>query len=810
MVYPENIESKLGFDKVRELLADECQGILGRQLIDKMEFHNDYETIASLTEQTEEFKKLIETGQSPPESYYFDVTAYLAKASIVNNFLTESEFYDVKRSLDTLYQTLRVIRRQPKEEFPRLQSMCQDIEVPYEVIQDIERVIDDKGQMRSNASPELQKIRQAIVRTQVTLRKKLVSIVEDLRKNDYLRSDVDTTVREGRMVVPIKTEYRKQLKGIVHDTSSTGQTIFIEPEAIVDLNNDIKQFMHQERFEIVRILTDLTTFLRPHLYTLKYAYEFLAQVDFIRAKARFAIKLNAINPDFQKRALIDWQNAYHPLLYLSYKKQGKTVLPNTLFLDGNQRILLISGPNAGGKSVLLKTVGLLQYMFQSGLLIPVQEGSKIGIFDQLFIDIGDEQSIDNDLSTYSSHLYNMKKFLIAGNKRTLALIDEFGTGTEPQVGASIAEAILEEFEKQRMYAVITTHYANLKFMAEKSQFIVNGAMRYDVDKLEPLFKLEIGKPGSSFALEIAKKIGLPSDVIKSAHSKLGGEQLEVERLLRQLEKQRSNLDREQTSLRKQGLEVDKLLRENQALKDDLKKNKQKYMQEAKKEAEALLQKANQRIENTIRTIKEQQADKKITKSVRKDLDSLQDELNRVEYESEEKQLPKNDEEMIRYVDTEIKQGDFVQIKGQTAVAEVLSIKNKDALLRIGSLKTTVKMNRLQKVDEKILPTSITGNMNSTTNSGSGSGSTLHNKVLHFSPDLDVRGKRAEEVNPIVTEFMDDAVMLSQKNLRILHGKGEGILRQVVRDALRQYPQVQSIKDEHADRGGAGVTLVALK
>ncbi len=407
----------------------------------------------------------------------------------------------------------------------------------------------------------------------------------------------------------------------------------------------------------------------------------------------------------------------------------------------------------------------------------------------------------------------MKKFLITGNKRTLALIDEFGTGTEPQVGASIAEAILEEFEKQRMYAVITTHYANLKFMAEKSQFIVNGAMRYDVDKLEPLFKLEIGKPGSSFALEIAKKIGLPSDVIKSAQSKLGGEQIEIERLLRQLEKQRSNLDREQTSLRKQGLEVDKLLRENQVLKDDLKKNKQKYMQEAKNEAQALLQKANQRIENTIRTIKEQQADKQTTKVARKDLDSLQDELNKVEYESTEKETPKNDEEMIRYVDTEIKQGDFVQIKGQTAVAEVLSIKNKDALLRIGSLKTTVKMNRLQKVDEKILPTSITGNMNSSnlgSSSGLNTGSTLHNKVLHFSPDLDVRGKRAEEVNPIVTAFMDDAVMLSQKSLRILHGKGEGVLRQVVRDALRQYSQVQSIKDEHADRGGAGITLVELK
>lgn len=807
MVYPKNIEIKLGFDKIRTLLADQCQGILGRQLIDKMKFHNDYETIASLTEQTAEFKKLIETGQSPPESYYFDVSAYLKKASIVNNFLLESEFYDVKRSLDTLYQTLRVIRRQPKEEFPRLQQMCQDIEVPYQVIQDIERVIDDKGMMRSNASPELQKIRQSIVRTQVTLRKKLVSIVEDLRKNDYLRSDVDTTIREGRMVVPIKTEYRKQLKGIVHDTSSTGQTIFIEPSAIVDLNNDIKQFMHQERFEIVRILTDLTTFLRPHLYTLKYAYEFLAQVDFIRAKARFAIKLNAINPDFEKRALIDWQNAYHPLLYLSHQQQGKAVLPNTLFLDGNKRIILISGPNAGGKSVLLKTVGLLQYMYQSGLLIPVQEGSKIGIFDQLFIDIGDEQSIDNDLSTYSSHLYNMKKFLIAGNKRTLALIDEFGTGTEPQVGASIAEAILEEFEKQRMYAVITTHYANLKFMAEKSQFIVNGAMRYDVDKLEPLFKLEIGKPGSSFALEIAKKIGLPSEVIKSAHSKLGGEQLEVERLLRQLEKQRSNLDREQTSLRKQGLEVDKLLRENQKLKDDLKKNKQKYMQEAKNEAQQLLQKANQRIENTIRTIKEQQADKQKTKSVRKDLDNLQDELDKVEFETTQKEVPKSDNEIIRYLDTEIKEGNFVQIKGQTAIAEVLSIKNKDVLLRIGSLKTTVKMNRLQKVDETILPISITGNKNI---KSSNSGTTLHTKVLDFSPDLDVRGKRAEEVNQIVTSFMDDAVMLSQKNLRILHGKGEGILRQVVRDTLRQYSQVKTIKNEHADRGGAGITIVELK
>jgi DNA mismatch repair protein MutS2 len=799
MIYPDNIESKLGFDKIRTLLKEECQGTMGRELVAQMAFSTDYAEIAKNTEETAEFVKLITLNENPPESYYLDVSAYLQKAAIENSFLTESEFADLKNSLTTLYQTVRLIKRQPQEEFPRLRALCAEVEVPYQILEALSRVIDEQGRLRSNASPELQKIRQEIIRTQAFLRKRIEQILKNAKSQDYTKEDVEITLREGRMVIPVKTEYRKQVRGIIHDSSATGQTVFIEPEEIIELNNDIKQLTNQEKREIIRILTALTNEIRPYLGVLTHAYSFLAHIDFVRAKARLAVKIKALNPHFENRPLMKWHKAYHPLLLLSYQKQNKTVVPHTITLDGHKRILLISGPNAGGKSVALKMTGLIQYMYQCGLLVPMEEGSRMGIFQDIFVDIGDEQSLENDLSTYSSHLTNMKKLLFFGKKSSLCLIDEFGTGTEPQIGAAIAEAILEQLEKQRVFAVITTHYANLKLMAERLPTIVNGAMRFDVENMEPLFQLEMGKPGSSFALEIAKKIGLPKDVLQNAASKVGNEQVEMEKLLRSLEKQNSRLMHQNQEAQNKRRLYEKLVKEYEKAKLDLETNRKKMLNEAKREAKLLLKQANQKIEETIRLIKEGQAEKEITKLLRKELAQFQDQNLREEEVVSPLETPIEDDTIAG----EIGVGDWVRLQGQSSVGEVIELRGKDAVVQVGVLKTTVALKKLLKVNKKAYAN------NTSAPTRTNISSNLHERALHFSTELDLRGKRAEEAQAEVEAFLDEALMLNQKHLRILHGKGNGVLRQIVRDTLRQYKEIREMKDEHADRGGAGITLVEL-
>ncbi|HAA16303.1 MAG TPA: endonuclease MutS2, partial [Cytophagales bacterium] len=576
-----------------------------------------------------------------------------------------------------------------------------------------------------------------------------------------------------------------------------------EPAEVLDINNEIRELESAERREIVRILTALTDTLRPHVEGLKASYRFLGRIDFIRAKGKLAVDLDAVAPEFVKAPLVEWYRATHPILLQTHRASGKPVVPLSLRMDQERRIILISGPNAGGKSVAMKTVGLLQYMWQCGLLIPVSEASKVGLFQDIFLDIGDEQSLENDLSTYSSHLTHMRKVITLANKKSLFLIDEFGSGTEPQYGGALAEAILETLHKAKAFGVVTTHYTNLKQFAEQNEGVVNAAMRYDVEALEPLYILEVGKPGSSFALEIARKIGLPKPVLDSATDKVGATHVKVDQTLSQLEKEKKRFESFNEALSTRESRASKAAERYENLADSLEEEKRKIINAAKAEAKRLIQEANANIERTIREIKEAQAEKEATKEARQKLaaeaESLEPEAAQPPKKKRRKSAPKP--EVVD--DGPIKLGDSVRIKGQTAVGEVLAIRGKDAEIQIGLLKSTLKLNRLEKIsrrearkEEKAVATRV-------------SGFNINEKRAEFSPNLDLRGQRASEALSLVDQFLDEALLHSMSELRILHGKGDGILRDLVRNTLRKTKFVDRFEDEHADRGGAGVTIVHL-
>lgn len=801
MLYPQNLEQKLGFDRLREWLKEACVSPLGRAYVDKIRFSDNFGLVDKLVRQTAEMRYIMQTGQDFPSQNYLDATPYLQRAAIEGTMLMQDEFFDLKVSLATIRLCLRFFENQEPEAFPLLGEYARTIKVERTMTDAIDRIIDERGQIRDNASPELVQIRRRLISEQVNVRKRLDSMLRTAKNSGWIGEDVSLTVRNGRMVIPMAAEHKRKFKGFVHDESSTGQTVFIEPTDVLEANNAIRELEYEERREINRILTRLTDQLRPYLPELHKAYQFLGLMDFLRAKAKLASEMNAINPKFENQTVIDWRAARHPLLLLSFQKQGKSVVPLSIELNAKQRILIISGPNAGGKSVSLKTVGLIQYMYQSGLLVPMQEGSTMGFFQNIFIDIGDEQSLENDLSTYSSHLTNMRQFLARSNKKTLFLIDEFGTGTEPGLGGAIAEAILENLTQSGAYGVINTHYTNLKVLADKTEGLINGAMRFDGEHLEPLYQLEIGKPGSSFAFEIASKIGLPKDVIENAKQKLGTQQVNFEKLLKELDIERRVFAEKNLELGIKERKLAQQLVEYNALKTKLETNEKRLVNEAKQKARNLLAEANQRIETTIREIKESKADKETTKEVRTNLEkfnkqSLKPEVveeapGEVEFEAEE---------------GAIVAGSYVRIKGQTAVAEVLAMKGKDAEVRIGDLKSTVKLNRLEKVSKKTYR-EVTGEKKTKTATG---GVDLNERQLNFSFNLDIRGKRGEEALGVLDQFVDNALMLGYEELRVVHGKGDGILRTLVRNHLRSYKQVATMQDDHADRGGAGVTVVRMR
>ncbi len=804
MLYPkENIEQKTGFDKVRQHLKASCTSSLGTAFVDKMRFSDDFQKISKLLHQTEEFRQILLGVDAFPSSNYIDVSRYLEKAQVEEAFLSAEEFFELQLSLDTIFKCLAFFQKTEETAFPYLKSLCEFVHLDESINREIAQVIDEKGKIRNTASPALNQIRHAIINAQHRVRKTLDRILLSAKSSGYTPDEANITLRGGRMVIPVVAEHKRHIKGFIHDESATGQTVFLEPTEVLEINNELRDLEYQEKREVTRILKALTNYIRPYLPALKTAYHFLGMIDFIRAKAKFAIQLNAQLPHLEKTRVLDWYQARHPLLEISFQQQGKKVEPLDIQINEEQRILVISGPNAGGKSVCLKTVGLMQYMLQCGMLISVSERSKAGIFQSVFIDIGDEQSLENDLSTYSSHLTNMRFFLKFADKKTLFLIDEFGVGTEPQFGGAIAQTILEELNNRRAFGVITTHYTNLKQFADANPGIVNAAMVFDAEHLEPLYQLKIGKPGSSYALEISRKIGLPHKIIEASKTLIGSERVSFDQMLNELEADKKKYHELNQKVSRENKMLTQRVNEYEELKDFLETQKKKIVEEAKAEARRLLSETNQQIEQTIRTIKENQAEKKKTLEARKNLETFTKKIKPAAPGRTSKKPQQYKEQEV--LTGPIAPGDFVRLPDTGAAGEVLSIKGNQAEIAIGALKSNVKLNRLEKISKntykKISGEKSSGNYQPNIN--------LNQKLSGFSTNLDIRGKRVEEIFPIVENFVSEGNMFGFNELRIIHGKGDGILRKVVRDQLKQMKVVKTARDEHIEQGGAGVTIVHL-
>ncbi|MHA6248060.1 endonuclease MutS2 [Pontibacter sp. CAU 1760] len=800
MIYPENFEIKIGFAQVREMLSELCLSPLGRQFVNRMAFLNRQDLVQRLLEQTNEFKQLLESDAEIPLQHYFDVTAYLDRAAIQGTYLDVQHFFEIKMSLRTIRDSLRFISSAEEGQYENLKALGTNVLVERSLIAALDKVVDDSGAVRDDATPELQRLKRDLISQQGILRKQIQSIIKHAKNEGWTPADAEPTIRGGRLVIPVLAEYKRRVKGLIHDESSTGQTVYIEPESIFGLNNDIKDLSNAYHRELIRILVGLTNTLRNHIPELRKAYQYLGLLDFIRAKAAFARRIEANIPQqLHKYPHIKWLQVMHPLLFLAHRQLGKPTVPMDLELTQEQRILLISGPNAGGKSVSLKTVGLVQYMLQCGMLIPAADNSEAGIFHDIFIDIGDEQSIENDLSTYSSHLTNMKKFVTVADKKSLVLIDEFGTGTEPVLGGAIAEAVLQNLNDSKVFGVITTHYTNLKNFAERNSGVVNGAMRYDHKNLQPLYQLEIGKPGSSFAIEIARKIGLPKQIVDKASSLVGKDKIRYDRLLEELETEKQELEKKLREATKLEEKLKRNVKDYQNLKDFLEDSKQDIMREAKGKAKLLLKDANQKIESTIQQIKQSQAEKEQTKHARQELETFAAEVR--------KEAPRPAHK--RVASGAIKPGDNVALIGQDSIGQLVSIKGKTAEVLFGGLKTIAKVNNLERVEGQVSTKPKKSKVGDSGESYS-RGMNMTQRMADFTATLDIRGEYAENALTKVMNFTDEAVMLGMPEIKIIHGRGNGVLRQVVRDYLYSVAEVASVGNEVTERGGDGATVAVLK
>lgn len=831
MIYPQNFEQKIGFDQIRQLLKDKCLSTLGEERVNEMNFSDHFEEVDELLNQVAEFVRIIQEEDNFPDQFFFDVRPSLKRIRIEGMYMDEQELFDLRRSLETIRDIVRFLQRNDEEEsdcpYPSLKKLAGDITVFPQLITKIDGILNKYGKIKDNASTELSRIRRELANTMGSISRSLNSILRTAQSEGYVDKDVAPTMRDGRLVIPVAPGLKRKIKGIVHDESASGKTVFIEPAEVVEANNRIRELEGDEHREIIRILTEFSNTLRPSIPEILQSYEFLAAIDFIRAKSHFAIQTNSIKPSLENEQLLDWTMAVHPLLQLSLAKHGKKVVPLDIELNLKQRILIISGPNAGGKSVCLKTVGLLQYMLQCGMLVPMHERSHVGLFGSIFIDIGDEQSIEDDLSTYSSHLTNMKIMMKNCNERSLILIDEFGGGTEPQIGGAIAEAVLKRFNIKGTFGVITTHYQNLKHFAEDHEGVVNGAMLYDRHLMQALFQLQIGNPGSSFAVEIARKIGLPEDVIADASEIVGSEYINADKYLQDIVRDKRYWEGKRQTIRQREKHMEETIARYQAEMEELQKSRKEIIRQAKEEAERLLQESNARIENTIRTIKEAQAEKEKTRLVRQELADFRESIDNLTSKEQEDKIARKMEKLKEKQNrkkekkqngtkeqpavqqtpkaTPITEGCPVRIKGQSSVGEVLEINGKNAVVAFGSIKTTVKTERLERsnaVPQKQESAKSSFVSNQTQDS-------MYEKKLNFKQDIDVRGMRGDEALQAVTYFVDDAILVGMSRVRILHGTGTGILRTLIRQYLQTIPGVRHFADEHIQLGGAGITVVDL-
>lgn len=796
MLYPQNFEHKIAFDQVRELIKKNCLSLLAMEIVDAMKFSSDFDKVLLSLTRIEEMMMLIsESEESMPLGSMSDLRSAFQRTQAEGTFLDVKDVVNIRTNIKTLREVTNYLRHRDEERFPSLVEMAQPVMLFPQIEQRVDSLIDKYGEVKDSASPELATIRRSMQQAQSSISKTLHAILRQAQESGIVEKDASPTMRDGRLVIPILSANKRKISGVVHDESATGKTAYVEPTAVMEVNNRLRELENEERREIVRLLVEFTDFMRPLYSSISDSLYFLAKVDALRAKSQFSLLIGAIKPHFTSDCIIDWHEARHPLLELSLKKQGRKIEPLSIKLNNKQRLLLISGPNAGGKSVCLKTVGLLQYMFQCGLPIPLHERSSAGFFQSIFIDIGDEQSIENDLSTYSSHLLNMKQCVRHSNKKSLLLIDEFGTGTEPQIGGAIAEALLDRFNTNGAYGVITTHYTNLKHYAANTEGVVNGAMLYDRNQMQPLFMLSIGTAGSSFAIEIARKIGLPEDVIAAASVMVGADQVDFDKHLQDVARDKRYWENKRQQVRNREKRLQQLTEQYEKRLEEMRIKEKETLREAKQQAANILSGANAQIERTIREIKENKADKEATLKTRDELNKMKQKLNN-EGQVQQKQKQK----------TPLKVGDSVIIIGQKIIGQLLEIKGKTAIVAFGQIKSTVALDKLDYVSAtkaKQLNKQHSSVSSQTSDS-------IRQRQLNFKQELDIRGMRVDEGLQAVIYFLDDASMLNISQVRILHGTGTGVLRKAVRDYLNIYSSVKSFRDEHVQFGGAGITIVEFE
>ena len=790
MLYPENCLERLGFNEVKALIYKNCLSPMGQQMVSKMQVMTKYDQINKFLRQTSEFKSILENQEPLQINAFFDIKFLADKIRAEGSYLVEEELYQMYTSLQTVFSVIRFFDER-KEVYPNLEALFEHLPVEKNILKKIEQVLDPKGKIKPNASPALQQIIADIAKAEQEVRRKMDSIYKQAVGNNWV-ADGSLTIRDGRICIPILAENKRKLKGFIHDESASGQTVYMEPEEVFTLNNKLRDLEFDKRREIIKILIALTTELRPYTPLILSYHGFLTKLDFVRAKALFAIEVEADMPVLVKEAKTKLINARHPLLLLSFKEDKKTVVPLNMHINENLRILLVSGPNAGGKSVCMKTVGLLQLMVQSGLLIPAHESSEVGIFDRIFADIGDDQSIESDLSTYSAHLTKMRYFVAHASPKSLVLIDEFGTGTDPQFGGPMAEAVLEVLNNKKVRGVITTHYSNLKLFAGNTPGLENASMLFDNHKMKPLYVLEIGKPGSSYAFEIAQNIGLQPEVLKLAKEKTGTNQNRIDSLLVDLEREKKQIYDTKIHLSTQQNKVKNLVAENEKLKLYLEENKKVLIKEAKLEAQAIIKNANKLVEQTIAEIKENQADKVATKQLRQNLQKVM-----VQNQVKEEKKP----EAPVQLNTPIEVGDWVKLNNSETTGQVLEINRDNLVVALGDLRSVLKKNRVQKISNTQAKKAIQSN------SYSGS---ISEAISSFNAELDLRGKRGDDALQEVEKYLDRSVMMGFPFVKLIHGKGDGILRKLIREYLRKYSQVTRVEDEHPDRGGDGITYVYFK
>ena len=851
-----SLEEKLGFNEIRAMLHGNCLSPLGHERVDAMQFLADHEAVTDLHQQLAELSYILQTSTELPEQDFFDLREDIHRIRIEGTYLEEQTIWELLRALRTLHSWVAIVREKTPSNSPlkgerheasplrggmegsSLEKLAEGVFTFSPITRRLEQMLDKFGRIKDNASSDLASIRRELKQAEGSASRTLSNILKAAQAEGLVEKDVTPAMRDGRLVIPVAPALKRRIKGIIHDESATGKTVFIEPAEVVEANNRIRELEAEEKRELIRILREFTEQLRPNIKELLRGFEFLADIEFLIAKYHFTKAIGGLSPEIYSTPLIDWFEARHPLLEAKLRKQGEKIVPLSIMLNRKKHILIISGPNAGGKSVCLKTVGLLQYMLQCGLPVPMADGSRAGIFERIFIDIGDEQSIDDDLSTYSSHLLNMKRMMAGCTPNTLLLIDEFGGGTEPTIGGAIAEAVLKRFVEKKTFAVITTHYQNLKHFAEDTPGVVNGAMLYDRQKMAALFQLQIGNPGSSFAVEIARKIGIPEEVIADATELVGREYVNADKYLLDITRDKRYWEGKRQTIHSQEKQMVQTIEQYEKEIEELRGKRKEIIREAKAEADKIIAAANAQIENTIREIKEAQADKERTRSARQQLQTFRDEVGQMSQEEldayvekkrkqiearrqrhkerqEEKKKAQegqiqNSKFKIQNADTPnpLSVGETVRIKGQTSVGTITALEGKQATVTFGVMRTLVDIKRLEPALPS--PNSSEGEKTAVSFLTRQTQDSIRQKHLDFKQEIDVRGMRVDEALQAVTYFIDDALLVNVARVRILHGTGTGALRQVIRQYLATVSGVVSFHDEHVQFGGAGITVVEFR